>query len=1166
MNRRICALLGLALFSVSCALAQGLTWVGNTKLFLTGVGAMPALGAFVEPYQTVSITTQTTPIGPNQSVTLVYSTDNWNSVQELPFTFDFNTGSNTQWYVVVGPLPKGTDIQFYVQARVRTLSNGSFQAPSRRLTFDNNGGQNFGFLSRYMPNARRGAILQWFTTDYKTIMARLPEVAQAGYGALYLPPPQKSGGGGFSVGYNPFDRFDVGSRLQLGTVGTRYGTATDLQNLIAQAHRFGIEVYCDLVMNHNDNRAGTAINRYPGLIPEDFHIHSSADTSNSEVDFNNAPPFGFGTLNYDALGLADIAQEDGNQVENGAFNLPNYAAFNSYGKPSFVRDPATASLYPNHQPVAEDGREYLLRWGWWLTTQLGFDGYRFDAVKHTPPNFFGWVQTQPGPYGSRGNLVPYLYSLNSNLFMFGECYDSDGWDQREYLKTGMNLLDFPLKFNLDSLLNSSGFGSLGNTITNGFGIDSGLGVPYELGGLATDAGVAFVQSHDQGPPQASNLGYAFTLTRPGSAIVYYDGNNQVPGDYSQFPRPGRYDALGAGTDLTLRIVDARWRFGRGNLVNRWRSDNLVLYERQVNGQGILLVGLNIRGDQTALTQTVQSAFAPGTILSDLSGQQPDVTVAANSTVTVTVPANTDASATNNARGYVLYAPKAPGAVTGIEPVTVTEGKSPLSFTTYTSPTPAHGPAGTYRAVTTTSGVIGLRIRTDAIGTSAFVKVDDGVALPGYVPLANTSEGLTDGYFAAAASGAGTFNLSSLDVTGLPDGLHIVRVRVFADTGPRPGVFKDFCAFVYLSKSGLATINGDLTKYGAPLVNQSRTPTSQSNRLDAMAVSNDDQYLYIGLAGAIDPSESFTNGLSVFLDTDPGAATGVRTFNALRDDNGPADRLLSANLTAPFGFGAEFALSSFRGSTLSSAPGAPFTGDPVSPWTVGPQAGVFRLDPLHPTWLNGVPSAIAWKPRATPFGPLSGLEAAIPLNSLYTAPIGNGGQLGLIAYAGTTGEAGTVYTSTDPNRALYGNRPPAVPYVLNQILPPQPNVTNDPGTGAVSLQQYATYSLRLAAQAPSITVNAGSITMTGNTGVQTITLTNTSSATISGPIYLIVHLNAVGATLTSATGASLREVNTAYVKLTGSMAAGGIATVNLTYQSSAGTPSPTFEVRQGPGIP
>src|SRR5581483_1158243 len=100
------------------------------------------------------------------------------------------------------------------------------------------------------PLARGEAMLQYFNTKWSEITAKIPELAEAGYDSLWLPPPTK-GSGGLSVGYDLFDRFDLGGKNQRNTISTLYGTEAELLRLIETAHRFGIRVYLDTVMNHN---------------------------------------------------------------------------------------------------------------------------------------------------------------------------------------------------------------------------------------------------------------------------------------------------------------------------------------------------------------------------------------------------------------------------------------------------------------------------------------------------------------------------------------------------------------------------------------------------------------------------------------------------------------------------------------------------------------------------------------------------------------------------------------------------------------------------------------------------------------------------------------------------------------------------------------------------
>ncbi|MGH7942497.1 MAG: alpha-amylase family glycosyl hydrolase, partial [Limisphaerales bacterium] len=124
------------------------------------------------------------------------------------------------------------------------------------------------------------AMLELFQQTWPQITAKMPEIAEAGYDSLYLPNPCKGNSGGYSVGYDVFDPFDLGGTNQQGTVATKYGTEAQLIEMVQTAHRFGIRVYFDNVMNHRASTvpgypgSGTPIKYYPGLIPQDFHFQT----------------------------------------------------------------------------------------------------------------------------------------------------------------------------------------------------------------------------------------------------------------------------------------------------------------------------------------------------------------------------------------------------------------------------------------------------------------------------------------------------------------------------------------------------------------------------------------------------------------------------------------------------------------------------------------------------------------------------------------------------------------------------------------------------------------------------------------------------------------------------------------------------------------------------
>lgn len=72
----------------------------------------------------------------------------------------------------------------------------------------------------------------------------------AGIKGLWVPPPSKGNFGIFDMGYGIFDPYDLGNYNQKGTVETRFGSRTELEQMISQLHLDGIEVYADIVLNH----------------------------------------------------------------------------------------------------------------------------------------------------------------------------------------------------------------------------------------------------------------------------------------------------------------------------------------------------------------------------------------------------------------------------------------------------------------------------------------------------------------------------------------------------------------------------------------------------------------------------------------------------------------------------------------------------------------------------------------------------------------------------------------------------------------------------------------------------------------------------------------------------------------------------------------------------
>src|SRR5882757_10656461 len=80
-------------------------------------------------------------------------------------------------------------------------------------------------------SARGEAMLQLFNVNWDALAQKMPEIAEAGYTSLWLPPPAKAGSV-YSVGYDLFDPFDLGDKNQRGTVRTKYGTKDQLLQVV----------------------------------------------------------------------------------------------------------------------------------------------------------------------------------------------------------------------------------------------------------------------------------------------------------------------------------------------------------------------------------------------------------------------------------------------------------------------------------------------------------------------------------------------------------------------------------------------------------------------------------------------------------------------------------------------------------------------------------------------------------------------------------------------------------------------------------------------------------------------------------------------------------------------------------------------------------------------
>lgn len=209
-------------------------------------------------------------------------------------------------------------------------------------------------------------ILQYFGTPWSEIAERLPELAEAGYTALWLPPPFKAGSGVWSVGFDTYDRFDLGSKSQMGTIPTMYGTENELRHLVDLAHRFGFRVYFDNIMAHNGGPMSEGIPgtlQPNGFVPEDFHLIRTSETTYKNPDWPSWSDE-WQVLNRNPFGQ-DIAHETPNDSFGWAEgdNRDKYSGVRHAGHPEYYPDTdlplsfngSTYYTFANKEPFSDTG-------------------------------------------------------------------------------------------------------------------------------------------------------------------------------------------------------------------------------------------------------------------------------------------------------------------------------------------------------------------------------------------------------------------------------------------------------------------------------------------------------------------------------------------------------------------------------------------------------------------------------------------------------------------------------------------------------------------------------------------------------------------------------------------------------------------------------------------
>ncbi|GAB1349462.1 hypothetical protein MASR1M107_16760 [Ignavibacteriales bacterium] len=330
-------------------------------------------------------------------------------------------------------------------------------------------------------------------------------LASAGFSAVWFPSSSKGAGGGMSMGYDPYDHYDFGDYNQKGSLETRFGSKSELKNAIDAYHAVGMQVFADAVVRHMMG-------------------------GEQKVPYECRP---LNNGNYivpdSAYMLFQYPSGSGRFKKTAASFYPN--SQNCWVDPLFVQtDPIFRFgewLDHNKQSV----KDSLIAWGRYLRQELGYDGFRLDAVKSINPAFMAqWLNgSNPGGYA-----VAELWGSTSEI---------GNWLQVAKYQNGANvsMFDFPLRYNLRDMC---------NTTNGGFNMNNLDGAGLINSGFSGFDVSTFLENHDFDRKgwdgQIDNghdpviydkaLGYAYILFSEGRPSVFFK-------DYVDYGVGGKIDTL-----------------------------------------------------------------------------------------------------------------------------------------------------------------------------------------------------------------------------------------------------------------------------------------------------------------------------------------------------------------------------------------------------------------------------------------------------------------------------------------------------------------------------------------------------------------------------------------------------------------------------------------------
>ncbi len=460
--------------------------------------------------------------------------------------------------------------------------------------------------------------------DLKGITKKIKEgyFSDLGVNAIWMTPIVEQIHGGTDEGTGVTYGFHGYWTKDWTAIDPNFGTKDDLHELVSEAHKKGIRILLDAVINHT----GPVTEKDP-VWPESW--------------VRTSPQCGY--TNYEntitctlVKNLPDIKTESNDAVE-----LPPQLVDKWKAEGRYDEEVAELNAFFERTGHPRAPRFYIMKWLTDYITEFGIDGYRVDTVKHTEE--FVWQEFKTAcdfAFKTYKTNHPEMVLDDNEFYLVGEVYNY-GISGGQVFNFGdktvnyfdppsfQSLINFEFKWNAKELNYEDLFKRYYKILSN------------DLKDFGT---LNYLSSHDDGSPFDARRAQPFEtanklLLSPGTAQIYYGDESArslvVEGTVGDATLRSNMNWQAIQNDDTTGLILTHWQklgtfrerhpaIGAG-LHQMITEEPYVFYRSYSEGQYEDLVVIGLELNKGAKEINVSRIYDDGTVLHDAYSNQ-DVTV------------------------------------------------------------------------------------------------------------------------------------------------------------------------------------------------------------------------------------------------------------------------------------------------------------------------------------------------------------------------------------------------------------------------------------------------------------------------------------------------------------------------------------------------------------